>query len=42
MTEVWVAVGLLLMIQSTDIIDWLCDKIADGFNKEKKNDREVE
>tara|TARA_X000001036_G_C20667902_1_gene801391 strand:+ start:1833 stop:1961 length:129 start_codon:yes stop_codon:yes gene_type:complete len=42
MTELWVAVGLILMIQSTDIIDWLCDKIADSFNKEKSDDREVE
>ena len=33
MTEIWVALGLLLMVQSVDIIDWLCDKIADAFNR---------
>jgi len=33
MTELVVAIGLLLVIQSTDIIDWLCDKIADAFNR---------
>ena len=33
MTELWVAVGLILIIQSTEIIDWVCDKIADAFNR---------
>ncbi len=36
MTELFVAVGLLLLIQSTEIIDWLCDKLTDVFNKRKK------
>lgn len=35
MTELFVAVGLLLLIQSTEIIDWLCDKLADAFNRSK-------
>jgi len=39
MTEIWVALGLLLMVQSVDIIDWVCDKIAAGFNKEKKDEQ---
>ena len=39
MTELWVAVGLILMVQSTEIIDWICDKIAAGFNKEKDNEQ---
>jgi len=40
MTEVWVAIGLVLMIQSTDIIDWVCDKIAASFNKEDKDENQ--
>ena len=40
MTELWVAVGLILMVQSTEIIDWICDKIAVGFNKEKKDEQD--
>tara|TARA_E500000178_G_C16447061_1_gene498445 strand:+ start:271 stop:396 length:126 start_codon:yes stop_codon:yes gene_type:complete len=39
MTEIWVALGLLLMVQSVDIIDWVCDKITAGFNKEKKDEQ---
>ena len=27
------------MIESTEIIDWICDKIAAGFNKEKKDEQ---
>jgi len=38
MTEIWVAIGLLLMVESVDIIDWVCDKIAEGFNKEDKDE----
>jgi len=40
MTEIWVALGLLLMVQSVDIIDWLCDKIAASFNKEDKDENQ--
>ena len=39
MTELWVVVGLILMVQSTEIIDWICDKIAAGFNKEKTDEQ---
>ena len=39
MTELWVVVGLILMVQSTEIIDWICDQIAAGFNKEKKDEQ---
>ena len=43
MTELFVAIGLLAIIQSTEIIDWLCDKIASSFNKtdKRKDDRRV-
>ena len=40
MTELWVVVGLILMVQSTEIIDWICDKIAAGFNKEDKDENQ--
>jgi len=40
MTELVIAIGLLLVIQSTDIIDWLCDKIAASFNKEDKDENQ--
>ena len=39
MTDILVVIGLLLMIESTEIIDWICDKIAAGFNKEKKDEQ---
>jgi len=38
MIEIWIAIGLLLMVESVDIIDWVCDKIAEGFNKEDKDE----
>ena len=32
--------SIILMVQSTEIIDWICDKIAAGFNKRDKDENQ--
>tara|TARA_B100000497_G_C7472242_1_gene290789 strand:+ start:37 stop:162 length:126 start_codon:yes stop_codon:yes gene_type:complete len=33
---IWV-IAICLLAVSTDVVDWICDKVADSFNKRERN-----
>ncbi len=37
-TLFWIFIAICALALSVDVVDWLCDKVADGFNQEESNE----